>query len=267
VLFGKGAAARVADAVRWQESYPQSRKPTRGVPAAPGRPVLWARITGSEPDANGFYVGVITQRNPDGSYTDFPDEIAVQPINDEALASGSRYSVQAVDPNYANGAAFQVVGGGIGGGFLGAGGRIAGNQTLTTGNMTVLNPIALDFVTDVQYQLNAGGQANLNISFDGWYRLEMQVTFDTNATGIRRLEITNESVSPAQRLVEATCVPVSGNYTVLYCARTVFLQNSNDLFYSAYQNSGGNLNMLCVQSLDAGFTEISGSWFTVQRLG
>jgi hypothetical protein len=99
VLFSEEAADRIADAVAWFETWPESRKPSRRHRPAPTAQTFFARLTSGTADGNGLYPAVITQRQPDGTYVDF-GAVHVAPANGETLSSGMRYAVKPVDPSY-----------------------------------------------------------------------------------------------------------------------------------------------------------------------
>jgi hypothetical protein len=190
VVFDKEAAERIRAATLWQENFPQSRKPTRGVPAAPGSPVLVARVTSGTPDGNGNYPGVITQRQPDGTYQDF-GTVNVVPLNGEVLMNGKRYAVVAVDPSYAGGPAFVVLGASGGAtAFSGAAYAVTdGGSPVSSG---VLNGKFLTFATrlyDSDNYIASPPSTMITPPKDGFYLITLSVAWQSNGTGSRQIVI------------------------------------------------------------------------------
>jgi hypothetical protein len=148
VLFSAEAAERIAAATKWQEHWPRSRKPTRGTPAAPGAEVFLSRVTSSSADGSGFYPGVITQRQPDGSFVDFGN-ISIGSLNGSPLTSGRYYYVKGVDPNYAVDPAYLVLGG--------SSTIDLGSSDPGTGDTTQDFPFATSISVDLASGLNLNG--------------------------------------------------------------------------------------------------------------
>jgi hypothetical protein len=259
-LFGKEAAERITDAVRWQESFPQSRKPHRSTPAAPGAQVLVARITSGTPDANGLYPAVITQRQPDGTYNDFA-VVNVAPLNGETLSSGKRYAVVAADPAYAGAPAYQTLGGAASGGTAFSGAYyVAGNQSIPTGTGgTLINGFSASYDTDSYGPGLLGGTTDhLTMPFSGFYHVSLLVTWDVNNTGSRLCWChinTGGAVGADSRSAISTSIWLSQGFSF-----SISLNAGQQISCLVAQDSGGNL------AISPGGT-IFGTALCIERIG
>jgi hypothetical protein len=252
-LFGKEAAERIADAVRWQESFPQSRKPHRGTPAAPGAQVLVARVTSGTPDANGLYAAVITQRQPGGSYTDF-GAVKVAPLNGETLTSGMRYPVMAADPAYTGAPAYLVLDGASPGTVFSGGNFLADSQSIPTSpglasttQITSWNNASTAYDTDNYFN----GGTTFKVPITGYYRITLCVQWAANTTGSRQIFITSVGASDLPGGDGRPAMPTSVTW-----AQSLSLTSNaaagNTFHCEVCQDSGGNLAAvasLCIERI------------------
>jgi hypothetical protein len=243
VLFTPEAAGRIIAATQWQENWPQSRKPTRGVPAAPKEQVFLARITSGTPDANGLYAAVITQRQPDGSYVDF-GSVRVASLNGETLTQGKRYAVQAVDPNYSGAPAYQTLGGAanMATAFSGAYYVQSGNQTITSSaNLGTVTKI-LGF-NSASYDTDGYGPGDgITIPFGGYYRVTLQVAWQNSNVGSRLCNaLVAGTFTPAMDVRPAASGALE--YTVQQLTFTYALSAGVSIVFNVSQDSGGNLDI------------------------
>lgn len=118
-------------------------------------------------------------------------------------------------------------------------------QSLTTATWT---PLAWDQnVTDpTRLHNTASSNASITIKTTGWYALQVQAQFATNATGIRGLRILKNGVAIDR--TTSICTPNSTNVCSVVTAIWYFLESADVVGVQAYQDSGGALNLLVNES-------------------
>ncbi len=89
---------------------------------------------------------------------------------------------------------------------------------------------------------------------EGLYHAELQVTFDTNATGYRQCEIWHGS---GLRTAMDRKSAISGDSTIVRCSTVLYLDGTEYVEARVYQDSGGNLDVLDGNAV---------SWFALSKL-
>jgi hypothetical protein len=235
VLFSADAAARVAAAVRWQENWPQSRRPLRARGPGPSAEIFTARLTSGTPDANGLYPALITQRQPDGTYVDFA-AVHVAPLNGETLMDGIRYAVKGVDPSYDPDPAYQVVGNVLS--FIGASYCLLSAVTIT---QSVLTGVTWDYQL---YDTSGFVQApspDIIVPLTGHYHITAQIEWAENFFGRRTIAISSDTTIAPDLLNYVMPVTVAATSTVQQCAGTLHLDAGERVTVAVDQTSGGDL--------------------------
>lgn len=117
-----------------------------------------------------------------------------------------------------------------------------GAYVRNNGSVTILNntPTSITFATELIDQDNffsAGSPTLLTVPTSGWYIATGFVTFASNATGVRKVNITVNTVAEATIAQDA----MASDVTTITISSLFWLSAGNYLQLQVYQNSGGNL--------------------------
>lgn len=89
----------------------------------------------------------------------------------------------------------------------------------------------------------------------GLYHAELQLTFDSDATGFRQCEIWHGA---GLRTAMDRKAAISGDSTIVRCSTVLYLDGSEYVEAKCYQDSGGSLDILSGNDV---------SWFALSKIG